>query len=259
MSFYSIVTINYNQAEDLEKTLRSIEFQSFRDYESIVVDGGSSDSSLAVMKQFSHIISQSVSEKDKGIYDAMNKGLMFSKGKWLIFMNAGDIFSGSDTLEKCRAMLDETHADGAYGNSVISYPGMIRVQKALPVKEWKRMPYIHQSAFFLTEVCRQFPFDLSWSICADYDQFLRMKRSGIKFSILPFTISEVSSGGKSDVKRSLASREKKEIYKKHYPENKFNSIYFWAESIKGKTVQFFKKLLPLSVINTIREIKYKVL
>lgn len=94
----SIITICYNAASDLEKTIKSVAAQKFKDFEYIVIDGQSKDSTLDIIKRNEDVISKWVSEPDKGIYDAMNKGIRMAEGDWLIMMNAGDVFADSEVL-----------------------------------------------------------------------------------------------------------------------------------------------------------------
>ncbi len=95
----SIITICYNAASDLEKTIKSVRAQVFNDYEYIVVDGGSKDATSEIIKSNADVITKWVSEPDKGIYDAMNKGIRMATGDWVIMMNAGDVFADSDVLQ----------------------------------------------------------------------------------------------------------------------------------------------------------------
>ena len=87
---FSIITINYNNAEGLEGTIQSVVSQQFIDYEYIVVDGNSTDDSLDLLKKYSSYITFYISEPDKGVYDALNKGVQVAKGDYIIFMNSGD-------------------------------------------------------------------------------------------------------------------------------------------------------------------------
>lgn len=114
----SIITICFNAADDLAKTAESVKQQRFKDYEYIVVDGGSKDNTRDVIKRYDDVITKWVSEPDKGIYDAMNKGVRMAAGEWLIMMNAGDIFANVDVLSKVfeRPILDSKSF--LYGNTL---------------------------------------------------------------------------------------------------------------------------------------------
>lgn len=96
----SIITVCFNAALDLQKTINSIRNQTFTDYEYIVVDGGSKDNTLQVIEDNSSFINKWISEADRGIYDAMNKGLKMSSAEWVIMMNAGDVFVDEYVLSK---------------------------------------------------------------------------------------------------------------------------------------------------------------
>ena len=100
---YSIITVNYNNREGLKRTIESVIHQTFRDFEFIVIDGGSTDSSAEVLKAYDEHISYWVSEKDNGIYDAMNKGIRKATGDYLNFMNSGDCFYDDDVLRNVTA------------------------------------------------------------------------------------------------------------------------------------------------------------
>ncbi|MBC7888326.1 MAG: glycosyltransferase [Ferruginibacter sp.] len=94
----SIITINYNNKADLEKTVHSVAGQTFQDFEYIIIDGGSTDGSVDIIKQHAASISYWVSEPDTGIYNAMNKGIRAARGEYLLFLNSGDWFCNNDIL-----------------------------------------------------------------------------------------------------------------------------------------------------------------
>src|SRR5688572_13647639 len=96
----SIITIVYNNRDHIEGTIKSVLFQTFTDYEYIIIDGASNDGTVDIIKQYEDKLGYWISEKDKGIYDAMNKGLRAAKGKYVWFMNSGDKIAEADTLEK---------------------------------------------------------------------------------------------------------------------------------------------------------------
>jgi glycosyltransferase involved in cell wall biosynthesis len=101
----SIITINYNNATGLEKTIQSVINQTFTDYEYIIIDGGSTDGSLDVIKKYADHITTWVSEPDKGVYNAMNKGIKIAKGEFINFMNSGDTFYETNTLSNVQNYL----------------------------------------------------------------------------------------------------------------------------------------------------------
>lgn len=116
MPTLSIITINLNNAEGLKKTIESITNQSFTDYEYIIIDGGSTDGSLEIIEQHSHNINYWVSELDKGIYPAMNKGIVKAQGKYCLFLNSGDALYKSDIL--LNVFKNSPREDILYGNII---------------------------------------------------------------------------------------------------------------------------------------------
>lgn len=96
----SVVTVSYNAVLTIEQTILSVINQTYPHIEYIIIDGGSTDGTVDIIKKYANRIAYWVSEPDKGIYDAMNKGIRTAKGEWINFMNAGDLFYSKDTLEK---------------------------------------------------------------------------------------------------------------------------------------------------------------
>ena len=98
MKQISIITINYNNASGLEKTIRSVVEQTYNEYEYIIIDGASSDKSKEVIQEYQRYIDFWCSEKDSGIYNAMNKGIQKASGEYLLFLNSGDVLNNSAVL-----------------------------------------------------------------------------------------------------------------------------------------------------------------
>lgn len=115
--YYSIITINYNNKEGLELTIKSVLSQTYRNYQFIIIDGGSSDGSFDVIKKYANNINYWISEPDKGRYNAMNKGIKQAKGDYLNFMNSGDTFHSPTVLEDIARMnLTEDIITGGFYN-----------------------------------------------------------------------------------------------------------------------------------------------
>ncbi len=110
----SIITVNLNNSAGLRKTIESIVKQTFKDFEYIIIDGGSTDGSAEVIKEFADKITYWVSEPDKGIYNAMNKGILHAKGEYLLFLNSGDWLADDDLLSK--VFCEPRTADIIYGH-----------------------------------------------------------------------------------------------------------------------------------------------
>lgn len=192
----TIITVCRNHAQELERTIRSVESQTWQEKEYLVIDGASTDDSLDVIKAHEASITRWVSEPDQGIYDAMNKGVKMAQGEWVIFMNAGDTFAGDDTLQ--RVFGNPLGADVIYGDVI---KGEL-VKKAEAPRNAHRMFYCHQSAFVRTSCLREFPFDIRHRMSADFKQVKQLFLSGKRFRQLDFPVANFDTQGVSNRNRS---------------------------------------------------------
>lgn len=192
----TIITVCRNHAKELEKTIQSVENQTWQKKEYIVIDGASTDETLEVIQKHGGSITQWISEPDQGIYDAMNKGIRLSQGQWVIFMNAGDTFASTDTLQ--RVFQESQEADVIYGDVIKGE----HVKKAEPPHNAHRMFFCHQSAFVKTSCLREFPFDTSHRMSADFKQIKQLYLSGKTFKQLDFPVAVFDTQGVSNTSRS---------------------------------------------------------
>lgn len=197
----TIVTVVFNGEKFIEDTILSVINQDYRNIEYIVIDGGSTDKTVEIIKRYEPYIHYWVSEKDYGIYHAMNKGIDFASGKWINFMNSGDTFS-SDTSVSDIFSQDHNNFTVIYGDVTVIYPKFNRLLKARTIGEIsKGMPFSHQSTLVKTTYHKKNKFNSENSIAADMELMMTAYLSGFQFNYLPFSISNVSSGGLSDTKR----------------------------------------------------------
>lgn len=192
----SIITVCRNHAQELERTIRSVESQTWQEKEYLVIDGASTDDTPNVIKAHEASITRWVSEPDLGIYDAMNKGVRMAQGEWVIFMNAGDTFASDDTLQ--RVFGSPQDADVIYGDVI---KGKL-VKKAEAPRNAHRMFYCHQSAFVRTRCLREFPFDIRHRMSADFKQVKQLYLSGKTFRQLDFPVANFDTQGVSNRNRS---------------------------------------------------------
>jgi glycosyltransferase involved in cell wall biosynthesis len=178
---FSIVTVVYNGKDSLGTTFESVFSQGFKDFEYIVVDGASTDGTVDIIKKNESQIASWISEPDHGIYDAMNKGISLSRGKWILFLNSGDRFYDGHVLSSFLASgFDQ--ADIVYGDAMIEYPGFDVKYPIQPLEQmWKRMPFCHQAMFCKTDVMRAFQFDTQYRLSADFDVIYRAFLQGMRF------------------------------------------------------------------------------
>lgn len=213
----SIVTINYNMANDLEATIKSVLEQSYPNIEYIVIDGGSKDSSVGVIRSFSEQITHWVSERDTGRYDAMNKGARAATGDWVLFMNSGDRFHDPDSISDM-FLEPQQDADLLYGHVLRRYPheGIDRIVlagdlNALPLQ----MPCCHQSLFTRRDLLLEHPFSANFPISFDHEFMLWAKRRGARFKRLDRVVSLFTKGGASDLYRMPGLKEMLAIMRLH--------------------------------------------
>ena len=216
---FSIITVSYNPGEKLRGTFRSVAAQTFTDYEVIVKDGGSTDGSTDFLKGSEGEGLNRVrfyEEKDKGIYDAMNRAVGYAKGQYVLFLNCGDLLADENVLERVNEVIERTEHDGAGDSKVqkpryVFYGDTFGEQTKVTIASapeitgftcYRNIP-CHQSCFYGIELCREKPYDLSYKIRADYDHFLWcFYRAGARFIHMDFPVSSYEGGGYSESKEN---------------------------------------------------------
>ena len=253
----SIITVCLNDGKYLEETIKSVINQTYRNIEYIIIDGGSTDNTIDIIKNYESKIDHWLSEGDKGIYDAMNKGISFAKGKWINFMNAGDTFSKSNTIEKIFLKKDDK-VDFIYGDCEIIYNSEFsRVQKAGEIKNlWKGMVFSHQSLFTNSDVFKKYQFNVDNIISADFEFLFHCYKNNFKFCNIHIPIAVVLAGGLSDTNRIesiLSRRSTVNKFSKNLKVNAYYLILFFDTFIRLG----IKKILPDRIHNFLLKKKYK--
>lgn len=195
METISVITINYNNLLHLEKTILSVVNQTYP-LEFIIIDGGSTDGCTDLLQKYQKEITVLISEKDAGIYDAMNKGIKVASGKWLIFMNSGDEFYSNNTLKEMFNSRDNyNNIKCIIGNTVLIRDGSQRIQKA----NINNMRFIHQSVAYQKELHFKYGFyPVEKYITASDYFFISKIISSENVEVIDQTISKYSAGGVSD-------------------------------------------------------------
>ncbi len=228
----SIITINFNDANGLRRTIESLKTQTFDDYEHIIIDGGSSDVSEEVIKEYlndanySKHITYWCSEKDKGIYNAMNKGIRHVNGKYVYMLNSGDLLV-SESLQMVAPYLiknDDCVLHGAidhYKDGV--YWGTI----SHTVDELKTMMLPHQGLFIASNLHKKYGlYNEEYKIAADRELLIRLKKENATFIHIPVIVCIFNLDGIS----SNANKLKKEEYQK------INNSFYPPKRIWGKRI-----------------------
>lgn len=199
---FSIVTVSYNCAAQLARTIESVLSQSCMDLEYIVIDGGSTDGSVDVIRKYQNALSYWCSEPDGGIYQGMNKGIDHAQGEWIIFMNAGDVFAGQDVLRQMAFHIRQNPCDIIYGDILTIKDGVERLKQASDPCNKQRMYFCHQAVFVQTYILKQMHFDIRFRMSADFYFFKRCYKVGYRFVHVSLPIAIYDSNGISNTQRT---------------------------------------------------------
>ena len=199
----SIITACYNNELTISDTLESVSLQSYTDVEQIIIDGKSTDRTLEIVSQYKHV-AKVVTEKDNGIYDALNKGLEFANGDVIGFLHSDDTFKSNSVIEQIvRFFKENPELDGVYGDIVFVNEDGKKVRTYNSSKfqlvdfAKGRMP-AHPSFFAKRKVYEKFNFNTQYKIAADFDQMLRTMKSGLfNIQYKPITTTKMLVGGAS--------------------------------------------------------------
>jgi glycosyltransferase involved in cell wall biosynthesis len=175
----SVITVVYNDELNIEKTIKSVLNQTYTNIEYIIINGNSKDKTDTIVKKYISEINIYINENDKGIYDAMNKGILLSTGEWIIFMNSNDTFYNNNVIEDV-FKIDYTGYDVIYGTAAISSKvGYFKPRNLNSF--WVGMPFNHQSSFLNCVTHKNNLFNLSYRVSAVYDFFYSLYSQNSKF------------------------------------------------------------------------------
>ena len=213
-----------NGAATIEGALHSIAQQTFSDWELIVIDGASTDGTLALLEQHHANIATMVSEPDSGIYDAMNKGIAHARGEWLLFLNSDDYLYNADVFNTIFTENDLSTVDFVYGNELIVNPR--NGAQMLFSKQFKSFSDLfmgkamrHQSSLFRRALfTRLGGYDSSFQLVGDREWMARCFNDGsVRINYINTTITVFKRGGASESNPLLRTREKLRVARKYFP------------------------------------------
>lgn len=244
---FSIITITYNASRWLEQTILSILSQSYPNIEYIIIDGGSTDGTVDIIKQYSSGLSYWISEPDKGIYDAMNKGLQKATGNYVWFINAGDSLYTSDTVQRIVSLLQKKKVlpDIIYGETaIVDNNGLslgMRRLKAPDKLSWKSfrmgMLVCHQS--FITKRTLAPLFNLKYRYSADYDWCIQSMKQAKTLYNTRMTLSNFLDGGVSTTQREASLKERYDIMCQYYGVVSTSLLHLWF-AVRFYTAKWFR-------------------
>lgn len=204
----TVVTVVRNAPAALKTTAESVLAQTYADIEYVIVDGASTDGTSDYARSLGDRVDVLISERDNGIYDAMNKGVRAASGEWVIFMNAGDTFYADDIVERVFGTDDYAGFGVVYGDvTKKNASGELEVKKAGAPHNSHRMFFCHQSAFYRRGELLVEPFDPAHRMSADIHQVKRLWKKGVPFRQLDLPVAIFDTGGVSNVKRSAGLRD----------------------------------------------------
>lgn len=263
MKKFTVITICLNAERDIEKTILSVLNQSSGDFEYIIKDGLSTDQTLTIAESFAPAfakrgISYSVlSQKDTGIYDAMNQAIQESEGEWLLFMNAGDCFAVPDILSLVKMSGYLETAEIVYGDAIFMDGSLYCYRKARPLDEFYfTMPFCHQSTFTKRSLFGEEGFSTNYRIASDYAFHLRMYAEGKIHRHIPVAFSVCSPNGISATQWRRSLQERILIYES-MPDRNEEAIAAAREKLEKKENragyrQLLLKLIPAGITRIIR-------
>lgn len=217
----SIITATWNSSKTVAATMESLAQQTFQNYESIIVDGLSSDDTLDVVRRSGVKIGKIISERDKGIYDALNKGIAAAQGEYIGFLHSDDILASPSSLEKLVDCIDRTRPDAVYAD--LQYVDKEDTNKV--IRYWKSGSYSrsrlkngwmppHPTFYMRRNLYSELGgFNLNYKISADYDSIMRyLWVNNVSLEYLPEVLIKMRIGGASNRSLSNIIRKSKEDF-----------------------------------------------
>jgi glycosyltransferase involved in cell wall biosynthesis len=222
MPAFSIITINLNNRDGLQKTIDSVLSQTCTDFEFLIVDGGSTDGSRELVEKYADRFTYFVCEKDEGVYHAMNKGIRKATGEYLMFLNSGDFLLERDVLSQMADLIRTQPAEIYYGNILIEEGENIRYskkhEKPLTLDYLEKETINHQASFIFRALFAELGmYDLRFSMAADYAFYLKAFLNGKDFKYIDLNIANYQVDGMSMVNWGEYTRQMNEIYDMYVP------------------------------------------
>ncbi|MFP5470305.1 MAG: glycosyltransferase family 2 protein [Bacteroidia bacterium] len=244
----SIITVCYNSAKTIEDTIQSVLSQDYQNIEYIIVDGASKDDTLQIVKKYKDKISHIISELDKGIYDAMNKGIALATGDVIGILNSDDVLADSTILSSIANAFNDKTIDATYGNLVyVQTDNLNKITRTWKSKPYKEGDFLKgwmppHPTFYAKKSCygKLGTYNLQLTSAADYELMLRfIHKHKINIAYIPKTLVKMRVGGKSNItlkNRLKANQEDRQAWKINELKPHFYTLFFKPLSKLG---QFF--------------------
>lgn len=234
MCTLTVITVTWNAASTLERTLQSVKEQSWPYLEHLIIDGKSTDGTLEMIERYRHDRLRWVSEPDKGLYDAMNKGAAMATGHYLCFLNAGDTFFAADSVEQMMRSFGQSSApDILYGETaIVDDAGTFLHMRRLSTPErlnWKSfqqgMVVCHQAFIVKRDLFE--PYNLGYRFSSDFDWCIRMMKKANTIHNTRVTLINYLNEGMTTRNRKASLKERYRIMAKYYGELSTLMHHLW--------------------------------
>lgn len=222
MPLISVITVTFNAALTVEETICSVIKQTYSKIEFIIIDGGSTDGTVNIIKKYQNYIAYWISEPDNGIYDAMNKGLKKAQGDWAIFMGSDDIFCNSDVLSKASEKF--VNKDNIYyGNVILKSSGVIYPLRIKNPYQLCLKNFSHQAIFYPISLYKLYSYKIEYKLWADYVYNIELYgRYRSRFKYLGIIISIFNDNGRGSINKDVL-----------FIANRLKLIeYFWGKKLR---------------------------
>lgn len=245
----TVVTVVMNMPDLLERTIKSVIAQNYQNLEYVIIDGGSTDGTIDIIKKYQQHIDLWVSEPDKGIYDAMNKGGRLASGIWVNFLNAGDTFVSETTVTDMftEASIED---DLVYGHTVFQTDGEEKIVEARePEHLWQAMVFNHNSLFKKRNLLLEHPFSEQYKIVADSEFVIWCYTNGKTFKNVNFPINTYESGGYADMNSVMRTVERWKVVSdyKLKPQQEINDFYFQRLLWENPCKEYLNKVYKVKI------------
>ncbi len=243
----TIITATYNSAQGLEQCIKSVLAQTYPEIEYIIIDNCSTDTTLDIAKTYSEHISRIISEPDKGIFDALNKGIKIASGDVIGFLHADDFYASPNVIEDVMSKFDATNADSVYGDlQYVSKNNPNKIIRNWIASEFNRKKLLNgwmppHPSFFVKRKCylSYGLFNTNYQISSDYDLILRfLGKHKISTEYIPEVLVKMRTGGTSNRSFNNIIKKSKEDFKA-LKENEVGNIYTLFLKNFRKLNQFF--------------------
>lgn len=251
----SVITVCYNCDTIIKETCLSVLSQTYDNFEYVIIDGGSKDKTNTIINEMKVLAQErrihfiNISERDNGVYDAMNKGAKLASGEFIIYMNAGDFFFNENVLSEIDIHLN-SNVDVLYGDTEMIYNWGRILNKPKTLSKKNPMPFIHQSCITKRSLILENPFDLKYKIISDHNLYYQLLNKGANFVYAPIKFSTY------EVRTGLSAASPLMIQREHAKIHGYTNLWWYPILY---VYNIFRSGLLIRIKNMLpKKIRYKI-